>query len=375
MISPKKWVWLIVLFVFLMEAGVVAQEKGTVVYFNDFEGAVGPEWSNTSTSMTPAGSRQFLGQFWRDVSLTLDGLPLHTEVTVSFDLFLIRTWDGNNRRWGPDIWDLSVAGGPTLLHTTFSNVARPIFTNSNNQAYPDTYPYGNHPPFTGAAETYTLGYKHREERGREVVFLPSDSVYQLSFTFLHSDSSVVLNFSGSGLTDESWGLDNVEVSIPPPDALRISASVTKVSLEEMIAEVRVQNVEDLFGFQFDLHFDPQILEAVQIDEGDFLTSIGGSTFWTPPQIDNNAGRLTGTLDARLTPGSVSGDGTLATITFKIKKAGKSPLQLTNVKLSNEPGDQIAIYVEQCEHRSPCLCNPESHPTNRRRVHRRRVTGA
>ena len=81
---------------------------------------MGSEWSDTSTDTTPEGARGFLGQFSNgDVTLTLDDLPSHTEITVSFNLFLIRTWDGNDD--SPDIWELSVAGGSTLLITTFSN--------------------------------------------------------------------------------------------------------------------------------------------------------------------------------------------------------------------------------------------------------------
>jgi hypothetical protein len=45
-----------------------------------------------------------------------------------------------------------------------------------------------------------------------------DSVYNLSFTFAHNVSDLVLNFSAAGLqgiADESWGLDNVQVAVAP----------------------------------------------------------------------------------------------------------------------------------------------------------------
>src|SRR5947207_2175207 len=72
-----------------------ARAGSQTVYFNDFEGAVGPEWSHTNTERTPFGDRGFLGQFGNDsVTLTLDNLPPHTALTVSFDLFVIRSWDG-----------------------------------------------------------------------------------------------------------------------------------------------------------------------------------------------------------------------------------------------------------------------------------------
>jgi len=181
-----------------------------VVYSSNFEGVVGSEWSNTSRDKSPSG-RNFLGQFGNEtVSLKLIDLPVHTKVTVSFDLFILRSWDGNNQDVGPDVWNLSVAGGSALLHTTFSNF--PELPLHDRQAYPKSFPGGDYPGQTGAAEKNTLGYKGRDPRRN------LDAVYQLNFTFPHSASSLVLNFSASGLqelSDESWGLDNITVTIAP----------------------------------------------------------------------------------------------------------------------------------------------------------------
>jgi serine/threonine protein kinase len=178
-----------------------------VIYSNDFQEIVGSEWSSHLTDITQNG-RRFLGQFGNDtVSLTLGDLPAHTDVTVSFDLFIIRSWDGNRLPGpGPDVWDLSVAGGQTLLHTTFAN-ADP--SNIRRQAYPGTYPGGEYPGRTGAAEIDTLEFTRQGTPA-------GNSVYRLSFTFPHSTPSLVLNFSASGLQDlldESWGIDNVEVQV------------------------------------------------------------------------------------------------------------------------------------------------------------------
>ena len=184
------------------------------IYSNDFEGGVGAEWSSSITDTTPVGSRKFLGQFNNGtVSLSLGGLAAHTGATVSFDLFVIQSWDGNGpTAAGPDAWNLSVVGGSTLLNTTFSNTG----SAGNRQAYPDTYPGGDNPSRTGAAESNTLGYA-----------LYGDTVYNLSFTFAHTLSAMGLEFSASGLQpafDESWGLDNVRVSInsiPEPATLAL----------------------------------------------------------------------------------------------------------------------------------------------------------
>ncbi len=193
-------------------------------YFNDFESSVGPEWSHTSTDTTPIGNRSFLGQFGNGtVSLSLSDLDEHSSVTLSFDLFIIRSWDGNDPSYyageymGPDIWSLGVRNGGSLLYATFSNSTGT--TPNDYQSYPDNYPDGVYQGFTGAAEINTLGFIH------PLVTRVQDSVYNLSFSFPHIDSSLILDFSAinlQGLSDESWGMDNVSVTlVPEPSMLMI----------------------------------------------------------------------------------------------------------------------------------------------------------
>ena len=177
-----------------------------LVYRIDFEGGVGAEWSNAAADVTPTG-RRFLGQFNNEaVSLTLTGLPSHTHITLCFELFVIRSWEGNVEFIpsftiiGPDVWDLTVLNGRTLLHTTFTNW--PDFT----QAYPGAFPEDDYPARTEATEVNSLGYQFEG--------VPMDSVYRLIFSLRHAEDDLTLIFSASGLqtlADESWGLDNVEV--------------------------------------------------------------------------------------------------------------------------------------------------------------------
>ena len=127
-------------------------------YFEDFEGVVGTEWSNTSTDTAPSGPREFLGQFGNEtVSLTLADYPACT-VTVSFELFIIHSWDGHaDGSVGPDVWDLSVDGGPTLVHTTFATHSPRL------QAYPGPFVAEGDPPLnfphTGASEINSLDFR------------------------------------------------------------------------------------------------------------------------------------------------------------------------------------------------------------------------
>lgn len=180
------------------------------VYRNDFEGTVGREWSSRRVETTPVGSRRFLGQFVNDtVTLNLDNLPRHTAVTVSFDVFVLQSWDGNHPTVGPDLWSVGVVGGPSLLRTTFSN-------SEPTQAFPDPYPGGEYPARTGASEIDTLGYPYI-----------GDAVYHLTFSFPHTGRTVAFNFAGLGLEplgNEGWGLDNVAVDVGTPREARLAVS-------------------------------------------------------------------------------------------------------------------------------------------------------
>jgi hypothetical protein len=169
----------LVIMTIFMTTGVAS----AYIYFNDFQGVVGSEWSNNTTDTTLAGSRRFLGQFTNDtVSFSLSGLPAHTQASVLCQLFILFSWDGNlvGVNVGPDEWDLSVNGGPTLLHTTFTNL------DDRPQAYPDGFPGGDYSGKTGASEVNTLGWPGH-----------GDAVYTLNYTFPHSGNSLVLNFSST----------------------------------------------------------------------------------------------------------------------------------------------------------------------------------
>ncbi len=102
---------------------------------------------------------------------------------------------------------MAIAGGPTLLATTFSNVVK-----TGASLFLQDYPSVNSAPQTGAVTTNTLGYS----------FWFGDAAYHMSFTFPHSQNSATIVFSSSmnegkseqvhSTRDESWGLDNVRVT-------------------------------------------------------------------------------------------------------------------------------------------------------------------
>lgn len=220
-----------------------------VIYTNDFNGPVNSsfdEWSSlpvryfnsstpkegaqleapkVATSDSPNGRERYLGPFGgprlaentkdfnrtrveQTIQLKLEKVPAHHSITVSFDLYVLSSWDGNNPHYGPDRWSLAVDGGPRLLDTTFSNNPKTGAYDLSNQDYPKK----NSKFQTNAAAVNTLGSKFF-----------GDSTYKLSYTFEHSGKELVLNFTsdlfeGKGTDDEAWGLDNVKVVVHPAAA-------------------------------------------------------------------------------------------------------------------------------------------------------------
>jgi hypothetical protein len=209
-----------------------------VVYQNDFESqAVGTEWLGASLTTTPSGCTRctsFLGEFLNQaVVLRLLNLPLHVSATLDFDLYVIRSWDGNIGQFGgPDIFGVSDSTNSLSFQSTFSN--NWPFGSQFNQAFPGVYPGGVFPSQAGAVETQTLGYIFD---ANPVGTVPMDAVYHLNFTFAHSDPALTIFFEAQNLTslaDESWGLDNVSVSVSvipePSSAALLLAGLTLLAV-------------------------------------------------------------------------------------------------------------------------------------------------
>ena len=110
--------------------------------------------------------------------------------------------------------------------------------------------------------------------------------------------------------------------------------------------IRAANITDLAGWQFDIAFDPTILEAINVTEGDFLKQNGVSTFFQGGSIDNAAGKITQLSAARLSSQGVTGTGTLLQVTFKAKSAGETELALQNFELAAITGQQISAGPQQ-----------------------------
>ncbi|MBI1929079.1 hypothetical protein HYR99_33140 [Candidatus Poribacteria bacterium] len=134
--------------------------------------------------------------------------------------------------------------------------------------------------------------------------------------------------TGTGEWSNPWSftVDAVNILIAP---------VITVNRADATFSIQIEKAQNLYGFQFDLQFDPRVLEVVNVTEGGFLKKIGGNTTFLKPPIDNTQGIIKNVAVTRASPDEVGGAGTLVTIQVRFKQAGTSPIRFTRVKLSNE----------------------------------------
>ena len=101
-----------------------------------------------------------------------------------------------------------------------------------------------------------------------------------------------------------------------------------------------ENVTDFAGWQGDVTFNPAVLKANRVVKGGFLEQNSGRTFFQNGTINNQLGEITGVKAARLSEGAVNGQGTLLSVSFTAKVAGKTRLRLRNFQAGTHTGETI-----------------------------------
>ena len=102
--------------------------------------------------------------------------------------------------------------------------------------------------------------------------------------------------------------------------------------------INVTGAVDLTSWQFNLKYDPSILQATLVTEGPFLASFGSNLFpptvFTPGIIDNSSGLISLTANAFADlPPLPNGDGVLATVQFTALSQGFSTVEARNAFLN------------------------------------------
>ena len=96
--------------------------------------------------------------------------------------------------------------------------------------------------------------------------------------------------------------------------------------EEFTVSVEIADAVNLFGWQINVTFNPNILNASKVREGPFLKNVN-DTIWTR-FIDNSNGFVlahSSLMPPYVYPTGAAGSGILANITFTVKSSGTSAL--------------------------------------------------
>ena len=131
--------------------------------------------------------------------------------------------------------------------------------------------------------------------------------------------------------------------------------------------ITVSDVDLLASWQAGVSFNPDVLECLAFEEGDFLSNVGTTDtkrLGTNAEIDNFLGEVA-PANCSLTDPSLSanGTGTLATVTFKVKDYGMSTLNITDVMLLDVNDDQILFNAVDGEFVLLSIVNvPADYPT-------------
>jgi hypothetical protein len=210
-----------------------------VVYSQNFNGPLGSEWSGGTSTESVQGlsglgnpGRTFSGNLLRNANsgnpaafseLTLTGLAAHTTISVGFLLAIIDSWDGNTSgQFRPDFFNITLDGN-SIFSYSFANAVSGW--NGNYTAPTNGLIAGSATP--GGAGAANFGWGAREFDNDSAFDMYLENALQ---NIAHTGSTATFRFFASGGgwqggMDESWGIDNLQIStnaaiVPlPPAAL------------------------------------------------------------------------------------------------------------------------------------------------------------
>ncbi|MBV9500208.1 MAG: PEP-CTERM sorting domain-containing protein [Acidobacteriaceae bacterium] len=136
------------------------------------------------------------------------------------------------------------------------------------------------------------------------------------------------------------------------DNILISPASQTVSVGQTFTlDINVDQIPDLFDYEFSLSFNPAVLAAQSVTEGALFANTGDS-FFSPGSINNTAGTIPTTADTLegKVPG-VSGPGTLAMVQFTAIAAGTTSIDFSpphDLILQDSKGNTLAVTAHSAD---------------------------
>ncbi len=147
----------------------------------------------------------------------------------------------------------------------------------------------------------------------------------------------------------------IPITITDAESAEVSFSIVETAVRvgsQFTLNLNISNATDIAAWLSDVMYDPAVLEAVEVSEGDFLKGGPGSTFFLSGIIDNTTGKITRVGVVYLNNTGVDGTGILMSVTFAAKKSGNTHVTLSNpragssaLKITSLDTIQFAITVE------------------------------
>ena len=155
---------------------------------------------------------------------------------------------------------------------------------------------------------------------------------------------VLIIIAAAGWMGAFTGQRGIGITGAIPEGISVQPASQAVPVGSTVrVDAYVKGVSDVKGVQFDLSYDPNILEVVNVYEGGYLKSDGRETFWVTPDF-STAGVVQHLAAVIIGKGQgIGGEGAFATIEFRAKNPGRSQLTLSGVKMSNS-NIQLIPYV-------------------------------
>lgn len=135
--------------------------------------------------------------------------------------------------------------------------------------------------------------------------------------------------------------------------VRLDPSQTKLdSGDTNLIQVRIDNAEELFGYEIHLEFDPNLVQivdndqeasGVQVQHGDVFNV--EESFLVTNEVDNQAGTIVYAITQLAPAEAISGDGILLSLEVKATSPGASELRLSSVILASTEGTSLPFESE------------------------------
>ncbi|MBI5289616.1 MAG: hypothetical protein HY873_11655 [Chloroflexi bacterium] len=151
----------------------------------------------------------------------------------------------------------------------------------------------------------------------------------------------LLAIAALGLGSASAQSDEMLIKVVAP-----VESIKKGS-DDVVVRFEAENATNLAAFQFQLTYDPDVLQVALdpqsqkplIQRGDFLGTTGREVACPDPESQPGVLRMT-CVTLRMEPPGPDGAGTLATVTFTAVNSGSTELTLDRVKANNPDATEI-----------------------------------